>query len=129
MVAKDEELHLQAQCQPSDQDKTRNEALLSHKVTCQVLNTTLEEWDDLSSTAQNAKYQEATGVYDILYFANLNDTGKVYYTVFECTQVPYAYADKYLKKRESRVRLFIDRDDEDEANAKKAKISDYDLSE
>lgn len=78
-------------------DKTRNGALLSHKVTCQVLNTTLEEWDDLSSTAQNAKYQEATGVYDILYFANLNDTGKVYYTVFECTQVPYAYADKYLK--------------------------------
>ena len=60
-------------------DKTRNGALLSHKVICQVLNTTLEEWDDLSSTAQNAKYQEATGVYDIVYTTS------------------YAYADKYLK--------------------------------
>ena len=78
-------------------NKRRNGALLSHKVTCQILHTTLEEWDDLSSTAQYAKYQEATGVYDILYYANLNDTGKVFYIVFECAPVPYAFADKYWR--------------------------------
>ena len=47
----------------------------------------------------------------------------------QCTFLSINFTIFSFQKRESRVRLFIDRDDGDEANAKKAKISDYDPSE